>query len=131
MTTTPINDDVFTEILINSVKRDGERFANSKSEFDDDNYQKVNDNHYYDSENDEIILIHSFHQIDEIEYGDEIDDGDKQMMIESFIEFIRDENNISGDYSNFELERRCIKFDNCFGSDYYNAYGIGVIKLKR
>ena len=131
---TALSADVLQDIMISSFRHEGEVYARSLSEFDkDDSFSKMDDNLYYHSDDDVYVLIHSFHQIDEIAYNDEATDEDKDAELEGTCDWIRDDAGIPSDYSKFSLERRCIKFDgpNAIAGDYYRAYGIGVIRFSR
>ena len=59
------------EILIEGLKQQGKIYNKSTSWLDDDDFTKINENTYYNEEDDFYVIVTSLHSFDEIEW-----DGD-------------------------------------------------------
>jgi hypothetical protein len=125
------NLDWVGEMLVEGLRKQGEIYQKSTSWLDDDEFVKTNENTYYNEEDDYYVIITSLHSVDEIEWDEEIEDETKQILIEDWIDCVRDENGVDDDYSSYEIVRKHLKTDGLWMSDYYSGYGLGEIHLKK
>ena len=129
MATTTTNTDDLEQMLIEGYQRDGEWFASATTDLDD--YDKLNDELYYNSEDDEYIVILSFSDIDSILEDSEDEAADMESIELGYLEYYRDQYNISTDYNTPEFVRRHICSKNGFSRDLYTNYGVGRLYLRR
>ena len=129
MATNTANLDDLEQMLIEGCRRDGEWFRTATTDLDD--YDKLQDDIYYNSEDDEYIVVLSFGDIDSILEDSEDEEADMEAIELGYVEYYRDQYNISTDYNTPEFVRRHICYNNGFARDLYSNYGVGRLYLRR
>ena len=131
MTTTTTTTDDLGDILLEGLRRDADWYRTAQTDLDD--YERLSDEVYYNREDDEYIIIISYHSIDS--YQDDYDEGedipDMETVERDYTDYYRDRYNISGDYTDYEYDRSHWHHAGGYGRDLYYEYGVGRLYLRR
>ena len=129
MATTTTTTDDLGDILLAGLQADGEWFRTATTDLDD--YDKLQDDLYYNREDDEYVVVLSFSDIDSILEDSEDEEADMESIELGYLEYYRDQYNISTDYNTPEFSRRHICYNNGYARDLYSNYGVGRLYLRR